>query len=222
MTSRLARTTSSRSSSSPWSSCSLLTVGLAAIFSSPDEKPITMSAWANADTERRRRHGGRRARRNHHQRDLRSAVQQRRRGPEVSGVPCRRWAAYGSRWTPPGLVLEPLGNVAATRRWPRAVGLEHGPPDQRTTWATAYADALAAGPRRRPAAVARRRLRSRAGPVRRVPATGRSGGLEGALTSSGNFYGGDQTRSHCCCSPTGPTSRIRRVAPTISAVTSGA
>jgi hypothetical protein len=61
--------------------------------------------------------------------------------------------------------------------------------------ATAYADALAKAPNGDPGAVP-------AGHYGPVPALAQaflrlaqSGGLEGALTSSGNFYGGDQTRA---------------------------
>ena len=67
--------------------------------------------------------------------------------------------------------------------------------DQQAAWATAYADALAKAPDGDPAAVA-------AGDYGPVPVLASSflglagsGGLEGALTASGNFYGGDSTRS---------------------------
>jgi hypothetical protein len=68
-------------------------------------------------------------------------------------------------------------------------------PEQKTTEATAYADALEAAPDGDPAQVASGDY----GPVP-VLASGllsvaQAGGLEGALTPSGSFYGGDQTRS---------------------------
>ena len=68
-------------------------------------------------------------------------------------------------------------------------------PSQRTAWATAYADALAAAP----GGDAARVPAGDYGPVPNLTAAfldvARSGYLEGSLTSSGNFYGGDQTRS---------------------------
>ena len=93
---------------------------------------------------------------------------------------------------------------------------------QQTAAATAYADALAKAPDGDPAQVPPRPLRPGA---RRWPTAScawpRSGGLEGSLTSSGTFYGGDQTRAHAAARPTAPTSRTPR-SPTTSAATSGA
>jgi len=68
-------------------------------------------------------------------------------------------------------------------------------PAARTQAATAYADALAKAPNGDPSAVAAGNY----GPVPELAAAllrlAQSGGLEGSLTSSGDFYGGDQTRS---------------------------
>lgn len=94
------------------------------------------------------------------------------------------------------LVLDPLRTqiadtpvVAALRRWDAASA------GQRTAWATAYSDALAKAPDGDPAKVG-------GGDYGPVPdlAQGelrlaRSGALEGLLTTSRNFFGGDSTKA---------------------------
>jgi hypothetical protein len=95
------------------------------------------------------------------------------------------------------LVLQPLRSVTgdprlalALRQWD-ALGV-----DRRTAAAGAYGDALAQAPDGDPAQVP---AASRYGPVPQLSQAflrlAESGGLEGSLTSSGTFYGGDQTRS---------------------------
>ena len=89
-----------------------------------------------------------------------------------------------------GVSRRPAADSGAGRAGTRAA------PDQRTAWATAYADALAKAPDGEPGAGG---APGDYGPVPVLAAgflrLARTGGLEGALTSSGNFYGGDQTRS---------------------------
>ncbi len=176
---------------------SLLSVGLALAFSSPDEKAITMSDWATAAPA-----------------DVVATATGELAGTTTSagyGAPyntngdgqllgplaLQRWA--GVRLpvdSASDLVIQPLSRVqgdtdlaAALTAWTSA------PSDQRTTWATAYGDALKAAPDGDPAKV----TTGDYGPVPALAAgflgLAQSGGLEGALTSSGTFYGGDQTRS---------------------------
>ena len=175
---------------------SLLTVVLAAVFSSPDEPAITMSAWAQADpadviatatgelagTTASATYG--------------PPYNHNADGQSVLGVPLQKIGGVRIPIDSAELVLQPLtdqvGNPAVTdalTQWQSAA------PSQRTAWATAYADALAAAPDGDPTQAA-------AGDYGPVPAltaafldVARSGYLEGSLTSSGNFYGGDQTRS---------------------------
>jgi len=175
---------------------SLLTVVLAAVFSSPDEAAITMSAWAQADpadviatatgelagTTASATYG--------------PPYNHNADGQSVLGVPLQKIGGVRIPVDSAELVLQPLtdqvGKPAVTdalTQWQSAA------PSQRTAWATAYADALAAAPDGDPAQAA-------AGDYGPVPAlaaafldVARSGYLEGSLTSSGNFYGGDQTRS---------------------------
>lgn len=175
----------------------LLTVGLATVFSSPDEKAITMSGWAAAapadivatatgelaGTTTSAGYGG--------------PYNANSDGAKLGPLPLQRWG--GVRLpvdSAQDLVLTPLARVsgdpgltAALATW-KAAGS-----DQRTKWATAYGEALAKAPDGDPAKVASGGY----GPVPVIAAgfltLARTGGLEGALTSSGNFYGGDQTRS---------------------------
>ncbi len=173
----------------------LLVVVLAAVFSSPDERAITMRDWAAAapndvvatatgelaGTTTSATYG--------------APYNHASPGQTLLGFPLQRWGGVRIPLSSADLVLQPLSGVsarpalrAALTRW-RAAS-----PSVRAGWATAYADALTAA-NGDPAKVA-------AGSYGPVPvlATGflalaRSGGLEGALTSAGNFYGGDQTRS---------------------------
>jgi hypothetical protein len=175
---------------------SLLTVVLAAVFSSPDEPAITMSAWAQADpadvvatatgelagTTTSATYG---APYNHNA-----------DGQSVLGIPLQKMGGVRIPVDSAELVLQPLtdqvGDAALTdalTQWQSAT------PSQRTAWATAYADALAVAPDGDPAQAPAGEY----GPVPNLTAAfldvARSGYLEGSLTSSGNFYGGDQTRS---------------------------
>ncbi|MDQ6641175.1 MAG: hypothetical protein M3Y66_01600 [Actinomycetota bacterium] len=174
----------------------LLTGVLAAIFSSPDEKAITMSDWATADssdvvatavgelagTTTSATYG--------------APYNSGGDGQTVLGIPLQRWGGVRSPVSSQDLVLQPLsevtGNPTLTRdlaKWRSA------PATTQTTWATSYADALGKAPGADPAKV----VPGAYGPVPSLAAQflelARSGGLEGGLTSSGNFYGGDQTRA---------------------------
>ena len=165
----------------------LLTIVLAAIFSSPDEKAITMRRLGQGRPARRRRDRHRRAGRHHDQRDLRRAVQPRHRGPEAARLPLQKWGGVRH----PGrlrndLVVQPLCRpsraTCALKARPRAAGTPPAPSSS-TAWATAYADALAKAPDGDPATGRARRLRSGAALAASFARAGRSGGLEGTLTS---------------------------------------
>ena len=116
-----AATTWSRSSSSRCWWWRVLTVGLAAVFSSPDEKPITLRDWATAAPRRRRRDRGRRAGRHHDQRELRRRpTTARRRADARPAARCRSGPACRIPVDPAkDLVLTPLAGVSRRpRRWP--------------------------------------------------------------------------------------------------------
>ncbi len=171
------------------------TVTLAAVFSSPDEKAITMRDWATAAPNdvvatAAAELGGTSASATYG-----PPYNDASQGQKLLGVPLQQWGGVRLPVSSADLVLRPLDGVsgrplltAALATWRAA------PAGQRAAWATAYADALAA-PGGSPARVA-------AGDYGPVPLMGRafldvarSGGLEGALTSAGTFYGGDQTRA---------------------------
>jgi hypothetical protein len=170
--------------------------GLAAIFSSPDDPAITMAAWAKAapadvvataagelaGTTTSATYGP----------PYNSSADGQKLGP----LSLQKWAGVRLPVDSASLILRPLSNLSgdpvlatALSTWKTAT------PDQQTKWATAYSDALSKAPDNDPAKVA-------AGDYGPVPALStaflslaKTGGLEGALTSSGNFYGGDQTQS---------------------------
>jgi hypothetical protein len=175
----------------------VLTVALAAIFSSPDDGPVTLRSWAVAAPN-----------------DVVATAAAELAGTSTS-------AAYGAPYNSasPGQTLGPL----ALQRWAGVrvpidsaqelviAPLRSAPPSaavtaavatwasapeaKRTGWASDYSDALAAAPDGDPAAVA-------AGDYGPVPALAqgelalaRSGVLEGLLTTSSSFYAGDPTRA---------------------------
>ena len=175
----------------------VLSLLLAGIFSSPDEPAITMGSWARsapadvvatataelAGTSASATYG--------------PPYNHASTGQTLLGVPLQKWAGVRIPVDSAALVTGPLSGVAATSPTvARALALWRAAPAAlRTSWATAFGNALAKAPGGRLAAVAPGRY----GPVPLMAAAflamARSGGLEGHLTSSGNFYGGDQTRS---------------------------
>jgi len=176
---------------------SLLTVGLAAVFSSPDEKSVTMSDWASAapndviataagelaGTTTSATYG--------------APYNTNSDGQKLGPLSLQKWAGVRVPVDSANdLVLQPLsgyqGDATLTAN---LAAFKAATADQQTTWATAYVDALTKAPDGDPAKVASGDY----GPVPAIASSfltlAGSGGLEGALTSSGNFYGGDQTRS---------------------------
>ena len=175
---------------------SVLTAVLAALFSSPDEKAITMRTWAQAapgdvvataagelaGTTTSATYGP----------PYNSAAE----GQKLLGLPLQKWGGVRLPVDSQKLVLQPLEQVsgnpaltAALTQWTAASR------SQQTAWAASYSDALAKAPGGQPGQVPPGDY----GPVPAIAAgfltLARTGGLEGALTSSGNFYGGDQTRA---------------------------
>jgi hypothetical protein len=175
----------------------LLTVGLAAVFSSPDEKAISLRDWATAapadvvatatgelaGTTTSATYG--------------PPYNSNATGQTLGPLPLQKWA--GARLpvdSAQDLVLTPLAGLSGNPRLAAALAVWRAADEtQRAAWATAYGDALAKAPGGDPAKV-------RPGAYGPVPvladsflALTRSGGLEGTLTSAGTFYGGDQTRT---------------------------
>ncbi|MGW0962163.1 hypothetical protein ACWD4K_24805 [Streptomyces gelaticus] len=172
----------------------LLTAGLAAVFSSPDAKPVSLASWSRADgadftatavTEL----GGT------------SATAQY--GPPYNHTPgaaqtlgpLRLQSAAGVRIpvnTANDFVLRPLRNApeppavtAALAAWAAA------PPARHRAWTAAYSDALSKAGGSTP-------VKGQYGPVpvltARLLELARSGALDGTLQAEGKFYQTDYTR----------------------------
>ena len=173
----------------------VLTVGLAAVFSSPDEKPISLAGWANAApndviatatgelaaTTTSAGYG--------------APYNTAGPGQQLGPLALQRWAGVTIPVDPArDLVLAPLSRVPDPATTAAVATWDAAPPDQQATWSTAYADALTAATGGDPAAVAPGDY----GPVPTLAASlltlARTGGLEGALDPSGTFYNGDATR----------------------------
>jgi hypothetical protein len=173
-----------------------LSLVLAGIFSSPDDPSITMAGWAKAapadvvatatgelaGTTTSATYG--------------APYNHASPGQSVLGLKLQRWGGVGIPVNSADLVLGPLRQQVGDQATTQALAQwDAMTPSDQTAAASAYADALAAAPDGDPASVA-------AGDYGPVPDLAQaflrvagSGGLEGALTSSGDFYGGDQTRS---------------------------
>jgi hypothetical protein len=176
---------------------SLLTLGLAAVFSSPDEKQVTIASWTAAA-----------------QNDFTATA-----ATELDGT--SGTATYGAPYTDDPSAAQKIGPIAP-QNWP---GVTHpvdtredfvlrplrGIPgdaaltaalstwdsasaDQRDKWASAYDEALQKAPDNDPAKV----TTGDYGPVPimidRLTVMARSGGLDGALLSQGSFYQTDYTK----------------------------
>jgi hypothetical protein len=183
----------------------VLSLGLAAVFSSPDEKPITMAAWANADPDNLVTTAASELAGTTTSAGYGAPYNTAAEGQKVGPIPLQKWGGVRIPINSADLVLGPLTAIAdnpevktALATWKAATA------EQQTKWATAYTDAIGApAADGEPATGAGGEVAKVAdGDYGPVPALStalltlaKTGGLEGALTSSGNFYGGDQTRS---------------------------
>ena len=173
----------------------MLTVLLAAVFSSPDRKAITLADWAaaaptdvvaTATAELAGSSGSA---------GYGAPYNDAAEGQKIGPLPTQKWggvripvdSANDLVITPLHAVTGDAGLTTALQAWQAAA------PDQQTTWATAYGDALAQAPDGDPAKV-------EAGDYGPVPVLAdrfltlaRSGALEGLLTAN-SFYPSDQTR----------------------------
>ena len=183
----------------------VLSGGLAAIFSSPDEKPITMSAWAKADPDNLVTTAASELAGATTSAGYGAPYNTAAEGQKLGPLPLQKWGGVRVPIDSADLVLGPLSNVSDNPEVSTALATwKAATPEQRTKWATDYTDAIGT------AAADGEAATGAGGEVAKVPqgdygpvpalsagllALAQTGGLEGALTSSGNFYGGDQTRS---------------------------
>jgi hypothetical protein len=173
-----------------------LSFALAAVFSSPDEKAISLADWANAaptdvvataagelaGTTASAGYG--------------APYNTNGSGQQLGPLALQRWAGV----TIPvdsaqDLVLTPLSRVsndptlaAALTTWQQASA------DQQSKWSNAYVTALAAVPDGDPAKAAAGQYGPTPVLATKFLTLARSGGLEGALGPTGTFYNGDATR----------------------------
>lgn len=173
-----------------------LSLVLAAIFSSPDDRSITMSGWAKADPADAVATAAGELAGTTTSATYGAPYNHASEGQSVLGLKLQKWGGVGIPVSSADLVLQPLRAEASDPRTTRDLAAWDAlSAEQQTAAATAYADALAAAPDGDPAQVAPGQY----GPVPAITQdflrVAESGGLEGSLTSSGNFYGGDQTRS---------------------------
>ncbi len=173
-----------------------LSLVFAGIFSSPDDPSITMSGWAKADpadvvataagelagTTTSATYG--------------APYNHASEGQSVLGMKLQKWGGVGIPVDSADLVLQPLRAVTGDPRTTLALAAWDAlPATLQTSTAAAYADALAAAPDGDPAQVAPGNYGPLPALTQAFLRLAQSGGLEGSLTSSGDFYGGDQTRS---------------------------
>src|SRR4029079_1817190 len=132
-----------------------LSLVLAAIFSSPDDKSITMSGWAKADPADAVATAAGELAGTTTSATYGAPYNHASGGLSVLRLKLQKWGGRGIRINSADLVLQPLraqaGDVRTTRDLAAWDALSA---DQQTAAATAYADALAAAPDGDPAQVA--------------------------------------------------------------------
>jgi hypothetical protein len=174
----------------------LLTVALAAVFSSPDRKVITLADWAQAapadvvataaaelaGTSTSAGYG--------------PPYNHAGEGQKLGPLPLQKWGGVRIPVDSANdLVITPLRSVTGDSGLTRALqAWQAADADQQTKWAGAYSDALTAAPDGDPAKV-------KPGDYGPVPALASrfltlaaSGSLEGLLTTRTTFYGGNATK----------------------------
>ncbi|HEY8653966.1 MAG TPA: hypothetical protein VIL87_12900 [Dermatophilaceae bacterium] len=183
----------------------VLSGGLAAIFSSPDEKPITMSAWAKADPNNLISTAAAELAGTTTSATYGAPYNSNAEGQKLGPIPLQKWGGVRIPIDSADLVLGPLSNTSGDPAVSSAVAAwKAAPPEQRTKWATDYVDAIgtAAADGEPATGAGGDPAKAAAGDYGPVPALSagllalaKMGGLEGALDSAGNFYGGDTTKS---------------------------
>ena len=219
---RPARTTWSRSSCSrsSWSRCSR--AALAALFSSPDEKPITSRHWAprrpatsspprpaSSPAPRRARRYG-------------PPYNTHRRRPEVIGpIAPQKWAGVQHPVdSAQDFVLDPLARLPGNPRCTALARDRRAPTDQQRRWAAAYSDALGKARTATPARSPPGDYGPVAGHDRRAARHGRSGGSRQRPPVVGHVLPDGLHHAAALPRRRGPI-RGRRPAPSTCTATSG-
>ena len=183
----------------------VLSGALAAVFSSPDEKAITMSGWAKTDPDNLVTTAASELAGTTTSATYGAPYNTNAEGQKLGPIPMQKLGGVRIPINSADLVLGPLSNSSIDPAVSTAVATwKAASPDQQTKWATAYTDAIGtAAADGAPATGAGGEVaKVKPGDFGPVPvlsagllALAKTGGLEGALTSSANFYGGDQTKS---------------------------
>lgn len=169
----------------------LLTLVLAAVFSSPDRKAITIAEWARAapndftvtavaeldGTSGVATYGA-------------PYINDPTAGQKLLGVPLQRWAGVREPVdTARDFVLQPLSTVTGDGALSAALGQYQGATaQQQQAWATAYGDALDKAPDNDPAQVATGDYGPVPVMIGKLGDLARSGGLDGLLTAPHGTY----------------------------------
>ena len=121
----------------------VLSAGLAAIFSSPDTKAVTMSGWAKANPNDLAATAAGELAGTTTSAGYGAPYNTNGDGQKLGPLPLQKWAGVRLPVNSADLVLGPLSNAsdipavtAALATWKTAT------PEQQTKWATAYTDAL--------------------------------------------------------------------------------
>jgi hypothetical protein len=175
---------------------SALTVLLAAVFSSPDRKAITLAAWAKAAPSDVIATATAELAGSSGSAGYGPPYNNAAEGQKIGSLMTQKWGGVRIPIDSANdLVIAPLRSVTGDAALTGALGSwQSAGVAQRTGWATDYGDALAAAPDGDPAKV-------KTGDYGPVPVlTGHlltlasSGSLEGLLTTSTTFYGSDETK----------------------------
>jgi hypothetical protein len=176
----------------------VLTAGLAALFSSPDEPPVTLGSWSRADpagftATAVSELGGTSATATYGPPYNHTAGAAQKIGP----VSLQQWAGVRIPIdTADDFVIQPLQRAPEPAPVSQALAIwQAASPDQQQAWTSAYSDALGKAPNGDPAQVASGDY----GPVpvltARLQELAQSGALDGELlTEKGQFYQTDYTR----------------------------
>ena len=121
----------------------VLSGALAAIFSSPDEKAITMSGWAKADPDNLLTTAASELAGTTTSATYGPPYNSNADGQSVLKVPLQKLGGVRIPIDSADLVLGPLSNVQGNPALSTAVATwKAATPEQRTKWATAYTDAI--------------------------------------------------------------------------------
>src|SRR5665811_912687 len=121
----------------------VLSGGLAAIFSSPDAKAITMSAWAKADPDNLVTTAAAELAGTTTSATYGAPYNTNAEGQKLGPLPLQKWGGVRIPIDSTDLVLGPLSNVSGDTAVSSALATwKAATPKQRTKWATAYTDAI--------------------------------------------------------------------------------